>query len=117
MKHNVYVCQFNHRYGNNVFITLLMYSVGLLQAYCQTIEEINENFDFKEILYLREDVDLISARLEQPKVVGISCYIWNWEHSKAVARSGKARYPDCLVVMGGPQVPLRSQDFFTRLRQ
>jgi radical SAM superfamily enzyme YgiQ (UPF0313 family) len=109
MKHRVYLCQFNHQYGNSVF---LPYSVGLIQAYCKTIEEIDANFDFKGFLYRREDLDLSVERLEQPDVVGISSYIWNWEYSKALARSIKARYPDCLVVVGGPQVPLRSQDFF-----
>ena len=109
MRHNAYLCQFNNKYGNNVF---LPYSVGLIKGYCQTIDEIDRNFDFKEFLYLREDVDEVAESLVEPKEVGLSCYIWNWEHSKALARSVKARHPDCLIVMGGPQVPLRSQDFF-----
>lgn len=109
MKRNVYLCQVNNQYGINVF---LPYSVGLLQAYCQTNEVINANFDFKDFLYLRQDVDMFSESLNNPKVVGISCYQWNWEHSKGLARSIKARHPDCLIVMGGPQVPLRSEGFF-----
>lgn len=109
MKHNVYLCQVNNKYGNNVF---LPYSVGLIQAYCQTIPEINENFDFKGLIYLRDDPENAAKSLERPEIVGISCYVWNFEWSKAFARSVKAHHPDCLVVMGGPQVPVRSENFF-----
>ena len=48
-KHNIYLCQVNNQYGNNVF---LPNSVGMLQAYCLTIDKIKECFDFKGFLYL-----------------------------------------------------------------
>jgi radical SAM superfamily enzyme YgiQ (UPF0313 family) len=109
MKNNVYLAQVNNTYGNNVY---LPYSVGLLQAYCQTIKEINDSFSFKDFIYLRDDPDTVTRRLDHPKIFGISCYIWNWEWSKALARSIKGYHPGCLVVLGGPQVPVRSADFF-----
>lgn len=108
-KHNIYLCQVNHRYGDNVF---LPYSVGMIQAYCQTIEEITEHFDFKGFFYLREDPDRVVTGLENPKIVGISCYVWNWEYNKRLARGIKALYPNCLIVLGGPQVPLRCANLF-----
>ena len=89
----------------------LPYSVGLIQAYCQTNPVINENFDFGELIYLRSDPET-AQNMENPAVVGISCYIWNWEWSKELAWAVKQRHPECLVVMGGPQVPSRSQGFF-----
>ena len=109
MKHNVYLAQVNNQFGNNVF---LPYSVGLIQAYCQTIPQIADNFHFQDLIYLRSDTKAASKQMEDPAVVGISCYIWNWEWSKALAQSVKKHHPGCLVVMGGPQAPLRSQDFF-----
>lgn len=109
MKSNIYLVQVNNQYGNNVF---LPYSVGLVQAYCQTIKEINENFNFGDFIYLRHQPGATARRLDHPKIVGISCYIWNWEWNKALARSIKAYYPDCVIVLGGPQVPIRSETFF-----
>jgi radical SAM superfamily enzyme YgiQ (UPF0313 family) len=86
--------------------------VGLIQAYCQKFQEVTESFDFKGFIYLRDDPDKVAYSLERPKIFGVSCYIWNGEYSKAVARSVKALHPDCLIVMGGPQVPLRSENVF-----
>ena len=105
----VYLFQVNNRYGDNVF---LPYSVGLLQAYGQTIGEVAKHFEFKEPGFLREDPARVTARLDRPRVVGMSCYIWNWEYSLLLAQTIKARYPDCLMVLGGPQVPLHSERFF-----
>ena len=109
MKYNVALVQVNYQYGNNVF---LPHSVGLVQAYCQTVPEIQDNFNFLDFIYLREDPDSVAQRLESPNIVGISCYLWNWEWSKALAKSVKAHYPECLVVLGGPQVPTKPQNFF-----
>ena len=108
-KRNVYLCQVNHQFGNQAW---LPYSAGMIQAYCQRNDEITENFEFKELLFLREDPDAVSQRLVDPKVVGISCYIWNWEYSKKFAESVKSHHPDCLIVMGGPHVPGKPAAFF-----
>lgn len=109
MKHNVYLSQVNHAFGKNVF---LPYSIGLLQAYAQTISEIKSAFEFKELQYLRESPAEVVKRLDNPAVFGFSCYIWNWEYNKRVAQLVKLAFPRCLVVMGGPQVPTSSDGFF-----
>lgn len=109
MKHNVYLCQVNNVFGKNVF---LPYSVGLLAAYCKSIREISESFDFKEFIYLRDDPEKLAKGLDNPTVVGISCYSWNWEWSKVFARNVRSRHPTCLIIMGGPQVSNSSGDFF-----
>ncbi|MBT3926416.1 MAG: hypothetical protein HOM52_14505 [Rhodospirillaceae bacterium] len=108
-KRNVYLCQVNHNFGNQAW---LPYSVGSIQAYCQNNEEIAENFEFKELLFLREDPDAVARRLENPKVIGISCYIWNWEYSKKLAELVKTYHPECLIVLGGPHVPRVLGSFF-----
>ena len=108
-KHNVYLAQVNNSYGRNAF---LPFSVGLLQSYALTNEIIKENFDFKGFVYLREPFEEIAKRLENPEVFGISCYIWNWNFSIALARRIKKLYPNCLIVLGGPHVPVRSEGFF-----
>ena len=55
--------------------------MGLVQAYCQTVPEIQDNFNFLDFIYLREDPDTVTQRMEAPKIVGIACYLWNWEWS------------------------------------
>ncbi|MQF67521.1 hypothetical protein FIM07_03665 [SAR202 cluster bacterium AD-802-F09_MRT_200m] len=107
--HNVALAQVNYQFGNNVF---LPHSVGLIRAYCETIPEIVGNINFLDFVYLREDPARVAQRLDSPRIIGISCYIWNWEWSKELAKTIKALHPDCLVVLGGPQVPAKSQEFF-----
>ena len=110
-KLNVYLAQVNYRYGDNVF---LPYSVGVLQAYCQRNEIIKENFAFKSPFFLRENPVEIVKKLQDPDVIGVSCYIWNWEYNKILAQAVKARFPECLVVFGGTQAPVASEGFFVR---
>lgn len=109
MKRNVYLAQVNNRFGNNCF---LPYSAGMLQAYAQSIPEIKSEYDFKGFVFLREPIADVIARMERPDVFGASCYIWNWEYSKALAKAVKEAFPSCLIVLGGPHVPVRSEGFF-----
>jgi len=108
-KKNIYLCQVNSRFDDQVF---LPYSVGMIQAYCQKFEEIKNNFNFKGFIFLREKIENVIQKLEFPSIFGVSCYIWNWEYSKALAQNVKFVFPECLIVMGGPQVPENSETFF-----
>src|SRR3990167_6533160 len=103
---NVYLVQVNERYGDNVF---LPYSVGSIQAYCQSLEWVNKYYEFKELIYLRERPEQIVERMETPDVVGFSCYIWNWEFNKVLAKKVHESYPECLIVFGGPHVPIKGE--------
>jgi len=108
-RRNVYLAQVNYQFGRNAF---LPYSVGIIQAYCEQIPEISENFEFVDLMFRRTDPDEVASNMVDPAVLGLSCYIWNWEYNKALAKSVKAAHPDCLIVFGGPQVPNNSADFF-----
>ena len=106
--HNVALVQVNYKFGNNVF---LPHSVGLIRAYCESIPEISDNFKFLDFVYLRQNPDEVARQLDAPEIIGISCYMWNWEWSKALAEKVKCYHPDCLVVLGGPQVPAEPNEF------
>jgi len=108
-RRNVYLCQVNYQYGANTF---LPYSVGMLQAYAQTNLDLRNNFEFHELLFLRNDPNVVARAMDRPAILGLSCYVWNWEYNNYLAQAVKAYYPDCLVIMGGTQVPDNSRDFF-----
>jgi radical SAM superfamily enzyme YgiQ (UPF0313 family) len=109
MKLQIHLSQVNNTYGKNAF---LPYSVALLQAYAQTIPIIQDNYEFTGFVYLREPIENIIKRLDNPSVFGISCYIWNNTYSLALAKAVKEAFPKCLIVLGGPHVPNRSEGFF-----
>ena len=106
---NIYLSQVNNTYGRNAF---LPYSVGIIQAFAQQNPIINANYNFAGFLYLREDIETVLEKLINPEILGVSCYIWNWEYSMAVVRAVKNKFPNCLVVLGGPHVPVLSDGFF-----
>jgi hypothetical protein len=105
----LYLAQVNQAYGENVY---LPYSVGLLWSYASQNQAIRDGYRLGEFLFLRETLAGVLARLHAPDVLGISCYIWNMNYSMALARAVKERFPACLIVLGGPQVPNRSETFF-----
>ena len=48
---------------------------------------------------------------EKPDYIGFSCYIWNIEMIKNIARRLKKVLPETVMVFGGPEVSYDSADF------
>ena len=97
----VYLCNISGAYQ-----TVMPYSCGLLHAYCAADAGIAAAYDFQDYLFhLETDVPALAARIERPAVLGLSLLSWNARRSLKLARLVKARFPDCLIVAGGPEVP------------
>lgn len=58
-----------------------------------------------QIETVRRPVEVQLGRYAQPDVLGFSLYVWNLQHSLAVAGAARSRFPDALIVCGGPSVP------------
>ncbi len=80
-------------------------AIGALAAYAWSFADIDDAFLLKEIIFQREPQASLLARLENPAVFGFSCYMWNIEYNKLLAKKVKEKFPGCLIVFGGPQVP------------
>ena len=108
---NLYLCQPNFRFGiagkTGYWIP---YSIGCLWSYASQFDDIKQNVNLKDIIFRRENIDSLVDRLEDPDVIAFSCYMWNWEWSKAVAQRVKERYPKCKIIFGGPQVTNRPEE-------
>ncbi len=91
----------NSQYGNSVYFP---YAAGTLIAYAFNDEKIKSEFTFKSFVYKKIDVDKVVDSLENPFVVGFSCYVWNYEYNKILAEKIKEKYPDCYILFGGHQV-------------
>ena len=105
---NIYMMQTNIQYPNG---TYLPYAAGTLAAYALADPEINRAFVLKEIFCIREDPETIVASLEEPAVFSFSCYVWNTELNKEVAALLKQRFPACVVVFGGHNIPEENTRF------
>ena len=91
-------------------------SVGMLQAYAQKHLTYADYFEFlltiKDFMPISEAAD----RLGDAHILALSLYVWNFENSMAIAREFKKRYPEKLVVVGGPHVP-DSKKQFARIKK
>ncbi len=105
---NIYMIQASYEFGDNVHIP---YTIGALAAYAWSKRKIRESFILKRLIYLREDVEQCVSSLERPAVAAFSCYIWNYEYNKALAKAIKKRYPECRIIFGGHQIPCNASTF------
>lgn len=109
MKNNLYLVQVSDSYGPNKFLPL---AVGYLWSYAQQDLEIAESWELKDVVYEKLPIKKVVAQFEDPKIVALSCYVWTWEYNKKLAAAIKKQYPECLIVVGGPQVSKYDIDFF-----
>lgn len=79
------------------------YSAGCIWSYVAQFPDIASNFRLADIIFRRESVDEILNRLEQPAICGFSCYVWNERWCLTIAEAIKNKWPECLIVFGGPQ--------------
>ena len=93
-------------------IPFLPYVYGLLRAHAEEDGTVRDNYRFQDPFFLLERPEAIVDRLEQPTVFGFSCYVWNFRKHMKVAKLCKQRFPETLIVAGGPHVPNRVADFF-----
>jgi radical SAM superfamily enzyme YgiQ (UPF0313 family) len=100
----VHLAQPNHSFGNNAF---LPYSVATLWAYAMNEPELPERFQLaRSMQFSREPFEDIT--MFKPDILALSCYIWNWEYNMALAKAVKTDNPECVVVIGGPQVTIEA---------
>lgn len=102
MKKSLYMVQVNASFDSSIY---LPYAAGTLIACAMSNEELKDYYDFKEILYLRKDIDKVVSELDEPCVMAFSNYIWNYEYNKTLAAKVKEKFPSCLIVFGGHNIP------------
>ena len=83
----------------------LPYGIGALASYAWMFSDIDDAFELTGIFVLRENTDDVLARIGDPFLAGFSCYMWNMEYNKVLAKKLKEKYPACTVLFGGPQIP------------
>ena len=103
---NIYLCQFSI-ISEQKFV-LLPYSAGMIQAYAQSIDEINQQYKFhSDIFFIPDDPIKILDQINEPYIVGFSVYLWNLDYSDLIAKEIKKRWKNCIIVYGGPQARKR----------
>lgn len=99
----LYFNEFNIRMGHLCYLPIVS---GLLRAYAETSEAVKRGYRFMPFIYHIDSLPNVLAQYtEPPDVAAFSLSMWNERLNLKVAAEVKRRWPHCLVVFGGCQVP------------
>lgn len=104
-KKNIYFVQVDVSASSGTQNAYLPYTAGILVASAFQSKTVKDNCTFKEFVFLREDIEKVVSRLDNPAFIGFSCYCWSTEYNKTLAAAVKKKFPECLIVFGGHNVP------------
>ena len=84
----------------------LPYSVACLWSYVRQFSDITDNFVCQDLAFKKERVENVIQRMESnpPDVVALSFYVWNTNYNKKLAEQIHINFPECKIIVGGPQV-------------
>jgi putative methyltransferase len=102
----VYFVECNVMMDNTVYLPLVS---GMLQAYVQTFPEL-KLYQFQPYIFVRDAPEAILNQIQDPGIVAFSVSIWNHQLSMVVAHHIKAKYPNSIIIFGGPQVSAHDQN-------
>ena len=103
--------QFNYIYNGNIHFP---YSIATIVGQVKNNENLNTYFNFEKTFVFRDDVEESIKKCKDTDILLCSCYVWNWEITKYLAKKIKEINPKCLIIFGGPHVPSYSRDFFEK---
>jgi radical SAM superfamily enzyme YgiQ (UPF0313 family) len=98
---NIYMVQF----GTGSNINLLPLAAGQIVARLKQEKELLKDFACQEIVFRRLFPQETCENLHDVAVIGFSCFLWNLNISIQTARTVKEKFPEALVVCGGPAIP------------
>ena len=85
---------------------------GQLHSYARQFEELGpEHFAWAPPMWRTRAVAQMLEEVGEPDVLAVSNYVWNQRNSHRLAQAVRARFPDCLIVYGGPNVPNQSSSY------
>lgn len=93
----------------------LPYSVGVLWSYVQTSEKIKDNYELDKLVWLRDNLVQTLESIKDNDVVAFSAYVWNKNYNYALAKKVKEHNPNCIVIFGGPELPITNKQIFEKL--
>ena len=88
------------------------YVYGCLRTYTESYKEVMENYVWMDPVTNEKKFNVIVDNIVEPHIFAFSCYIWSWKKALILSQLVKKKFPNCLIVFGGPQVPGKTNHFF-----
>jgi len=96
---NVYAIQLSDFYPS----ATLPQAIGTIWSFACLDSYIAKNYQMQKVFWQNESALEITPQIKNPDVLMCSCYVWNWERTYQVIKWVKTNYPECLIVIGGPE--------------
>ena len=80
------------------------YSTGVIWAYAQQFVSVTSQWQCPRIFFRRLPIEQTLAQIQDPDICAFSVYVWNHKYTVALARAIRTRWPQCVLVFGGPEV-------------
>ena len=90
----------------------LPYSSAGLSAYAESFADIRAALEFAPVIFMRERFEDLVERVGRPDLLALSCYVWNFNSTMALAAAVKRRSPQTIVVIGGPHTKYGDDSVF-----
>ncbi|MBE6812302.1 MAG: radical SAM protein [Ruminococcaceae bacterium] len=104
----IYFVQPNNVFSNSSNLPTavhLPYAAGTIAAYSFSHEEIRQNYTLCDFIFKKDPVEDVLQVLVDPFMVAFSNYMWNIEYNLELAREVKEKWPACIILFGGVQIP------------
>ena len=108
MKKRVYFNEYNMKIGNSTYFPI---ASGLLHCYAETFKDIRAHYQFEPYIFYRDSPEVLLSKYQSPAIAAFSVSMWNENLSLVVARLVKRKYPNCLIVCGGPSIPFEAEHY------
>lgn len=108
MTGRIYLNEYNILMGGSTYLPLVS---GILRANAKNSAVVRDAYHFAPYLFHLGPLGDIVGQYEQPSVAAFSLSMWNEQLSMRVAKEVKDKFPDCLIMFGGAQVPHDAREF------
>jgi len=108
-KLRVYFGEFNVLMEKAAYLPLVS---GILRAYAEQDETIRQHYEFLPFQFLRAKPETLLENFVDPDVVCFSSSMWNEQLNLRLSALIKEKYPECLIIYGGPHVPHHPEEYF-----
>jgi hypothetical protein len=92
----------------------LPYSAGVILSYALASKKVSAAWELDHLVWRREPIEALAAKLSTSDVVAFSTYVWNHQYNYRLAQRVKALNPTCLIVFGGPEPAIEHPDLFEK---
>ena len=115
MKKQISIMQPNFQQGPKEFNAhYLPYSAGVLWSYTQTSDIVKNNYELNQLGWLRDNIEKTLESIKNDDVVAFSTYVWNKNYNYALAKKLKEVNPNCIIIFGGPELPITNKKIFEK---